>query len=328
MIQTVYYEWVNSESGEERAKGADGGSMKRLWEWIGRGGGATQVDNRGSASVGDATGETAGLQQITLEYPARPVPRYGYGKPPHPQLQSLISANDSRYAAHLRSFLEFTPDFLTVPYSAAEDRTEPYWHNGFLPGLDIVSLHGFIAINRPKLLIEVGSGNSTRVAKRAMRLHSPETRLISIDPQPRAEIDSLCDAVYRCGMEDVDLAIFDELGGGDILFVDGSHRAFMNSDVCAVFLDVLPRLRSGVWVQFHDICLPFDYALEWRERFFSEQYLLACYLLNGGRRLAIELPNYYVSSTDGLRAMMEPLWGREELRGVEKHGHSFWVRMV
>lgn len=44
-----------------------------------------------------------------------------------------------------------------------------------------------------------------------------------------------------------------------MVFVNNSHRPFMNSDVAVVMLYILPRLKPGVWVEFHDIFLPFDY---------------------------------------------------------------------
>lgn len=33
----------------------------------------------------------------------------------------------------------------------------------------------------------------------------------------------------------------------------------MNSDVTVFFIDILPRLRSGVIGHVHDITLPYDY---------------------------------------------------------------------
>ncbi len=129
---------------------------------------------------------------------------------------------------------------------------------------------------RPKRFVEVGSGDSTRSAsrRRSIRDHSLPTLITSIDPTPRAEIDKLCDFVIRKPLEEVELDVFDELGPGDFLFIDGSHRSFSNSDVTVAFLDVLPRLRAGVVVHFHDIFWPYDYPPEWADRYYSEQYLL------------------------------------------------------
>jgi hypothetical protein len=77
-----------------------------------------------------------------------------------------------------------------------------------------------------------------------------------LDPEPRAQIDALCDTSIRRRLEDCDLSMFDQLEAGDILFFDGSHRVFTNSDVTVFFLELMPRLKPGVIVHIHDIFLP------------------------------------------------------------------------
>ena len=72
--------------------------------------------------------------------------------------------------------------------------------------------------------------------------------------------------------------------------------------------------------------LPEDYPPEWLDRFYSEQYLLAAYLLAGGDRFSVELPNHFVSTDAELAAILAPLWDDPALAGVERHGGSFWIR--
>ena len=110
----------------------------------------------------------------------------------------------------------------------------------------------------------------------------------------------------RSPAEEVELDVYDRLGEGDILFVDNSHRCLQNSDATVMFLEVLPRLRPGVLVEFHDITLPDDYPPEWVGRFYSEQYLLAAYLLAGGDRFDVELPNHFVSRDADLASITAP----------------------
>src|ERR1019366_3993414 len=106
--------------------------------------------------------------------------------------------------------------------------------------------------------VEIGSGNSTKFVARAIADHGLETKIISIDPQPRAEIDSLCNEVMRKPLEKCNLDIFGTLGESDIVFADNSHQSFMNSDVTVFFCEVLPMLARGVTVGIHDIFLPQD----------------------------------------------------------------------
>ena len=132
----------------------------------------------------------------------------------------------------------------------------------------------------------------------------------------------------RAPLEDADLSVFASLSPGDVVFVDNSHRAFTNSDVTVVFLEVLPRLPAGVRVGIHDICLPLDYPDAWSDRFYNEQYLLATFLLGGHAGYEIDLPAYYISNHPELAGVLEPLWSRTELDGVQRHGGAFWMERV
>jgi hypothetical protein len=128
-------------------------------------------------------------------------------------------------------------------------------------------------------------------------------------------------------VEDVDVHMFDRLNKNDVLYIDNSHRVFMNSDATAVFLDIMPRLRQGVMVEIHDVTLPYDYPAEWVNRYYSEQYLLAAYILARGNIFEIILPNMFISHDDELKNILAPLWETERLKNVETHGCSFWARM-
>jgi len=276
-------------------------------------------------------------QLVFIDYPVTPTARYGYGKPPHPGLYDLIAKDRAGYKATLEKFLEFKDSLLRIPTQAASP-LEPGWVNGWLSPFDLTSLYCLVALNHPQVYLEVGSGVSTSVAKLAVHDHHLRTRIISIDPQPRAEIDSLCDEVIRRPLESLDLAVFDQLAPGDILFIDSSHRVFTNSDVTVVFLEVLPRLQPGVLVHLHDIFLPYDYPPEWRDRYYSEQYLLAAMLLGQTSRFRIALPAAFISHDSELSAVLSPLWhdprfavDAPESRGAPVPdrsglGTSFWMR--
>jgi hypothetical protein len=267
-----------------------------------------------------------GYQLILLEYPIRPTPRYGYGKPPHPRLYEIIDRDRNKYKNTLESFLSFKEYFLKIPVRTADSSQEPCWINGWLPGLDSAAIYSFLCLNNPKRFFEIGSGYSTKLARKAILNHKLQTKITSIDPHPRAEIDSICDTVIRQSLEDTNLKIFNELEAGDILYVDGSHRCFTNSDATVFFLDILPRLKAGVFVEIHDILLPYDYPPEWEEGYCSEQYLLAVYILAEGNKFNIVLPNAFISKDPELNRILDPLWHNPEMKDVEKHGGSFWIK--
>jgi hypothetical protein len=265
---------------------------------------------------------------LVVDYPVDAKPRWDKDRP-HGEIYEILDRNRSAYVSHLESFLPFLDCFRKIPVEPASDAESavPNWKNGWLHALDTAALYGFIAVNKPKHYMEVGSGNSTRFARRAITDHNLDTKIISIDPEPRREIDRICDEVVRSPAEGVDLEVFDRLGAGDILFIDSSHRVFMNSDVTTLFIDVIPRLHSGVLVEIHDVMLPFDYPEKWGERHYSEQYLLAAYLLAEGSRFEVVLPNSFISSDEQLRGILAPLWESDVMDGVKTSGSSFWMRI-
>src|ERR1043166_8395069 len=158
---------------------------------------------------------------------------------------------------------------------------EPYWNNGYFSGGDARLAFAIPALFKPKTIIEIGSGHSTRFMRKSIKTFGLETRLVSIDPEPRAEIAGIADEIIRRSVLDVPLADFDRLGPGDILFHDGSHLTFNGTDTVRLFLEILPRIKPGVLVHIHDICLPFEYVADFDGRQYNEQYMLAAALLFG-----------------------------------------------
>lgn len=266
------------------------------------------------------------FQTLFLEYKVKFEPRYGHGKPPHGELYRLINQGREGYADQLVRMTAYKEKIWTIKDAEKEtDTTYPTWNNGFLPGLDIVALYGMIAEKKPSLYIEIGSGNSTKVAFKAKTEQSPHTRIISIDPQPRAEIDILADEVIRQPFESIIWNDLPELNEGDLLFVDNSHRILPNSDAMVFFMEVLPTLKKGVIVQIHDVYLPYDYPTFMCQRGYSEQYGLAMNIMANPQRYKPLLPNYFIYEDAELSDLLRPIWANENLPLIEKHGGSFWL---
>jgi predicted O-methyltransferase YrrM len=279
---------------------------------------------QGAAAGVRALGRATGGHYVNLDYPPTVDnrPRYGHGRPSHPGLEELIKAHESSYAPTLAAIGRYADELARIEVSASDPR-QPSWVNGMISGLDGASFYAFMREREPARYLEIGSGNSTKFVARAKRDGELQTRIVSIDPHPRAEVDELCDEVIRKPLEAADLSIFGTLEAGDILFFDGSHRVFMNSDVAVFFLEVLPLLPAGVLVGIHDIYLPDDYPADIAERYWSEQYPLATWLL-GGADVEIVLPAWRVSTDPVLRHRLDDLWDRPGLGPVERHGVAFW----
>ena len=268
------------------------------------------------------------FQTLLLEYKVNLKPRYGHGRPPHGQLYDLINAKRSDYKSILEDMLALKDAFFTIKKTGEETNSlHPTWNNGFLPGLDILGIYTIVNRFKPAQYIEVGSGNSTKVAFKALSDLKLPTQITSIDPYPRAEIDQLAHTIIRKPFENIDFSFIFDLKPNDILFIDNSHRVLPNSDAMVFFMEVLPKLPKGVIVHIHDIYLPYDYPQFMCDRFYSEQYVLAAFIMANPERYKPLLPNYFISEDKELSAILEPIWQHSALQDVEKHGASFWLQI-
>lgn len=267
---------------------------------------------------------------IPVDYPVHPRARWGraWGLPAHVSLESVIRLQDALARHTLNSIASYREALRRIPVRAPEDAVTPRWINGWLPGLDGAALYAFLRECKPSIYWEVGSGNSTRFVRQAIADGDLTTRIVSIDPSPRVEIDALCDEVIRAPLEEAGAGLLKRLSPGDVCFVDCSHRAFQNSDVTVAMLELLPALPPDVLVGFHDIFLPDDYPPDWAERYYNEQYLLAMFLLGGHAGMEIVLPSWDVSRRPELAAIVAPIWEGEAFADVERHGDAFWLRSL
>lgn len=220
-------------------------------------------------------------------------PRYGVTRPPVPSLARWFEEHLNDYAARLEVMSRLRLDHIPKRF---EERgyPSPSWLGGAIAPFDSLALYAMVSTLKPTRFVEIGSGMTTCFARQAVTDFKLGTRITSIDPEPRGEIDAICDTVIRDGLETCDLNVFDTLEAGDILFLDGSHRSFMNSDVTVFFIDVLPRLSPGVVVHIHDITLPWDYAEMFRDWYWNEQYLLAVYMMQAMDRIIPLFPTAFV----------------------------------
>lgn len=263
---------------------------------------------------------------IKLDYPYHP--RRREWSPATSKVFQMIDARRDNYAALFRQFAEFSPFLKKIQArNAPPDSIAPQWVNGWFPAMDSVGLYGLLALKNPRRYVEVGSGNSTMFARRAIEDHGLRTKIISIDPFPRKEIDQICDEIVRSPFENVPTKFFADLGPDDIVFIDNSHRSFANSDVTVFFTEVLPHLPSGLIYGLHDIFIPWDYPNEWKDRFYNEQYLLISYLLGGAAGDQIVMPSAYLSYyAQELTQPLQATFGELGLSGPETTGTAFWMQ--
>lgn len=248
----------------------------------------------------------AGSTAAILEYPFEPKGRWGWGRPLHEPTARVLAAR----AAHYQDVVGQLER--TAPAMAGIGRRPrpgvPCWENEYWTGLDAVRQYTALVTRRPATYLEVGSGYSTLFARQAVNDHGLPTRIMSIDPHPRADVDAVCDVMYRTPLEGVDPAVFDQLAPGDVVLVDGSHTVFMGADTVVAVLEMLPRLPPGVLVGIHDIFLPWDYPPEWAGRWYGEQYAVAAFLIGGAAGWRVDFPGWYVCKETELLDGLEQMW--------------------
>ena len=143
-----------------------------------------------------------------------------------------------------------------------------YWKNIYFGIHDALILFGLMRAKQPKRVIEIGSGfSSAFMIDTAERFLEPPPHFTFIEPYPQrlnsllSQTDIQRYTLVEQPVQSVPLSLFETLEAGDILFVDSTHVAKVGSDVLHVFFEILPRLKPGVLVHFHDISWPFQYPL-------------------------------------------------------------------
>jgi len=173
---------------------------------------------------------------------------------------------------------------LQLAHDETPDPTEYWAGNDQYPALDAWVLEGLLRHLRPARMIEIGSGYSSLVTARVNReLLDGSMRFTCIEPYPRDFLSAGVPGVSDLRVEavqDTPLGLFEELGAGDVLFVDTAHTVKTGGDVPWIFGEIVPRLRPGVVVHVHDAFIPGEYPEPWvlEGWGWNEIYLLKAFL--------------------------------------------------
>lgn len=172
--------------------------------------------------------------------------------------------------------------------------------NGEFGSGDADFLYQFIRKVQPKKIIEIGSGNSTKIARLAIENNKLDTGQeavhICIEPYEQPWLHNLTGILLiRSRVEKLKFDWSSELSEGDLLFIDSSHMIRPQGDVLYEYLQIIPKLSKGVYVHIHDIFTPKDYPKSWvidSVRLWNEQYLLEALLSNTNRYDIVASLNY------------------------------------
>ena len=241
-----------------------------------------------------------------------------------------ITLNKEKQMQLLSQMLPFYPP----PFSNHKTTRYRYHYiNDYYPHSDAIFLYLVLRNFRPARVVEVGSGYSSAVMLDTNEHYlNGQTQFTFIEPFPNrlysllGEEDKKNNRIEEKKVQDADIKIFDELEENDILFIDSSHVSKTGSDVNYLLFEVLPRLKKGVLIHFHDVFFPFEYPKHWVTSFYkgfgwNEAYLLRSFLMYNNS-FEIILFNTFLQK-------FNEAWFKENMPlTLEGTGGSIWIKKI
>lgn len=237
-----------------------------------------------------------------------------------------INMNDDIQLDLLKNkFSKYRKEFESFSVTPNVKEYEFHLNNLAFDGLDALVYYSMIKTFKPKNIIEVGSGWSTKLAaKAASRI--PTSKVFSIEPYPQSFMQKGFPGFTKQitkEVQDVPADFFTRLKKNDILFIDSSHTVKTGGDVNYLIFNILPKLNKGVLVHIHDIFFPDDYPEVWikeAHKFWNEQYLLQAFLMFN-HKYEVIYGNTYMGRKypEEVKKVFSPVW-------PYVLGGSFWIR--
>lgn len=245
-----------------------------------------------------------------------------------PQDVRGVDFNEDAQLTLLDEFAKFYGD---LPFGAEKkDGLRYFFENTAYSYSDAICLYGMIRWLKPKRIIEIGSGYSSCVMLDTNELFLNGSVQVTFI-EPYAE---LLKSLVKVGdldkhdllekpLQEVSLDVFSHLEAGDILFIDSTHVSKAGSDVNYIFFEILPGLKKGVYIHFHDIFFPFEYPKEWvyEGRAWTEDYLLRAFLQYNEAFKVVFFNNFLWKFHQEEILEKLPLCGKNP-------GGSIWLRKV
>ncbi|MGE4065073.1 MAG: class I SAM-dependent methyltransferase [Rhodospirillaceae bacterium] len=301
------------DAGAAQAPAHDAPKPGRLWRWF--------ASRRTWVPPGHFYSPIADLHDIaarakTIFDPDAPLPDVDLAAASQRALWDKFAAHAARFT------IVFSQD------EAARAGLRYYSGNDhFGPG-DATIYAGMLLEHRPRRVIEVGSGFSSALFLDInAKFFGGEIAATFIEPYPARLLALLTDAdrartrLLRQTVQSVPLEVFADLEAGDILFVDSTHVAKAGSDVNHIFFRVLPVLKPGVLIHFHDIFHPFEYPREWffdGNRSWNELYLLRAFLMNNANYRVLFFSSWFAHAHPECQDVLPNFW--------DNPGGGFWMR--
>lgn len=203
-----------------------------------------------------------------------------------------LTARETHFCDRLRATDRYRDDLHAI---GPDKPPAPRWNQDWFPRLDAAMAYTQVRDRRPRRIVEVGCGHSTRFFCRAVADGGLATEVTAIDPEPRATLAGLPGLrLIDCPAQEVGTEPFAALAAGDILSIDSGHKITPGGDVDFLMTMVLPILPAGVAVHFHDMFMPDDYPEPWAWRGYDEAVAVEAMIAGGG--WSIDFASHYAVS--------------------------------
>ncbi len=223
---------------------------------------------------------------------------------------SMIGVNGADALEQIRFVAECCSPSIVEEVRCRDIHAEASLRNGevgFGP-VEADFLFAFVATQKPSQIFQIGCGVSTSVCLMAAEHAGYTPEIICAEPYPTDfllhEADRGHIKLIRQKAQSLDLTIIDGLNDDALFFVDSTHTLGPAGEVSRIILEMLPRLKPGASVHFHDILFPYDYSrkiLSDQLFFWHESVLLHAFLTNNNKfRITASLSMIHYSCSEKL----------------------------
>ncbi|MGI8893189.1 MAG: class I SAM-dependent methyltransferase [Bacteroidia bacterium] len=235
---------------------------------------------------------------------------------------------------------QLLPFYNEVPYNFSEKgdiknhKLRYKVKNAFYRYSDSIFLFCMMRYFKPNKMVEVGSGHSSAIMLDTNELFfNDRIQITFIEPFPEERLEKVFrltdhdhSVLLKNKVQETNPQIFEDLNKNDFLFIDSSHVSKAGSDVNYIFFHILPLLKPGVFIHFHDIFYPFELPRTWVLKdhwFWNENYILRAFLMNN--------PDYEIILFNDFLHKKNRMWFEKEmpdcLTDMGNTG-SIWIRKI
>jgi predicted O-methyltransferase YrrM len=232
----------------------------------------------------------------------------------------------------MEGFWRQNADFIAAaPFSETPDGVHRYCYKGGPYNFgDGIVLRAMIGAHRPARIVEIGSGYSTAcMLDSADEVGLDGLRITCIEPYTDRlksvlrESDGERVRIIEQGVQGTNLDLFRELERNDILFIDSTHVLKTGSDVHYELFHILPVLKPGVIVHFHDCRWPLEYSdkqIFKKNYSWNEVYGVRALLMYSSRFRVIFYNSLFALERRAVAAEISPTF-------LKNPGSALWVKV-